>query len=206
MKKKGLHVLVLFIGLASMSFAQKIKVLEGDLGALKGEKMFNVEYDYSDMGVGKFEKEEDYVEKKRVEYNEKYKDEDPGKGDRWKESWYGDRIGRFQPMFEELLNKNLEKADVYVGNEKEAKYTMIVHTIFTEPGFNIYVTKKPAMVNVVVTIVETANKDKVVCEIVSKNNPGRTFGMGDFDTGLRISEAYAMCGKGLGKYFTKAWK
>lgn len=158
------------------------------------------------MGVGKFKKEKEYVEKKRAEYNEKYKDEDPGKGDRWAESWVGDRVGRFEPMLEELMNKNLEKPGVYVGNEKEAKYTMIIHTTFTEPGFNIYVTKKPAMINVVVKIVETNNHDNVVCTIVSKNNPGRTFGMGDFDTGLRISEAYAMCGKGLGKYFAKAWK
>lgn len=207
MKITRLKLLFVFIGLTSMSYAQKITTLEGDLSSLKGEKFFNIQYDYSDMKVGKFEKEEDYVTKKQEEYNEKYKNDDPGKGDRWKESWYGDRAGRFQPMFEELLNKYLEKPGVFVGNEKaDAKYTINVHTTFTEPGFNIYITKKPAMINVTISIVETANPDNVICVIVSKNNPGRTYGMGDFDTGLRISEAYAMAGKGLGKYLAKAWK
>lgn len=206
MKFTGLKLLFAFIGLASMSYAQKITTLEGKLSELKGEKFFNIQYDYSDMRVGKFEKEEDYVTKKQTEYNEKYKNDDPGKGDRWKESWYGDRSGRFEPMFEKLMNKYLEKPGVYVGNEKPAKYTIIVHTTFTEPGFNIYVTKKPADIHVTVKIVETENPDNVICELVSKNNPGRTYGMGDFDTGLRISEAYAMAGKGLGKYFAKAWK
>ena len=207
MKSPGLKLLLVFIGLTTMSYAQKIATIEGDIDALKGVKFFNIEYDYSEMRVGKYENEEDYVTKKQSEYNERYKVDDPGKGDRWKENWYGDRAGRFQPMFEELLNKYLKKPGIFVGNEKKgAKYTMLVHTTFTEPGFNIYITKKPAMINVTVSIVETANLDNVICVIVSKNNPGRSYGMGDFDTGLRISEAYAMAGKGLAKYLAKALK
>ncbi len=204
--KKVLLFSLLVLGSVSLN-AQKIAVIEGDLKALKGEKFFDIEYDYSDMSVGRYDKEEDYVEEKRKEYNEKYKDKEPGKGDDWKEKWYGDRKGRFQPMFEELLNKNLSKLDIFVGPENsKAKYKMIIRTTHTEPGFNVYVTKKPAMVDVTVTFVENDNPENVVCKLVSKNNPGRTYGMGDFDTGLRISEAYAMCGKGLGKYFSKAWK
>lgn len=203
MKKTKLYLLLFFAFLTSFSYSQKIKVLEGSLDALSGEKFFNIEYDYSNMAVGKYENEQDYIDRKVKDYNEK----EPGRGDTWKKNWIDDRKARFQPQFEELLNKNLEKVDVFVGNEKKgAKYTIIVQTVFTEPGFNIYVSKKPAQINVVIKIVETENRDNVVCEIVSKNNLGRTYGMGDYDTGLRISEAYAKCGKELGKFFSGAWK
>jgi len=35
--------------------AQKIKVIDGDLDFLKGQKEIMLEYDYSDMAVGKFD-------------------------------------------------------------------------------------------------------------------------------------------------------
>ncbi|MDY6800622.1 MAG: hypothetical protein SVU94_05295, partial [Bacteroidota bacterium] len=63
--------------------AQKINIVEGDLGFLKGESVVNLEYDYSDMSVGKFEHEADYIAKKKAEYNEK----EAGRGDKWEESW-----------------------------------------------------------------------------------------------------------------------
>lgn len=203
MKKTSLVIAVL-VSCLSMVNAQKIVVKTGNFDALKNEKFFNIKYDYSNMGVGKFEKEEDYLKKKVDDYN---KDE-PGKGDEWKKKWIGDRTGRFDLKFEELLNKYLNDAGVFVGKENsDAKYTVILHTYFTEPGFNIYITKKPAIIHVKFFIVESANPDNVLVEIISKNNQGRTYGMNDMDTGIRLSEAYAKCGKELGKYLTKnVWK
>lgn len=202
MKKAKWTIAPLLVLLATSAFGQKIKVLEGDLSILKGQDIVNISYDYENLSVAKFENEEDYIAKKVAEYNA----DEPGRGDKWQEAWIGDRVGRYQPQFELLINKHLEKANIYVGNEKKAKYTMIVHTTFVEPGFNIYVSKKPAMVDLVIDVVETDNPDKVVCKIVSKGNPGRTYGMSDFDTGIRISEAYAMAGKELGGFITKALK
>lgn len=80
--------------------AQKVKVVEGDLSAVKGQSSFNIEFDYSDMAVGKFKKESDYIEKRRKEINEK----EAGKGDSWAESWVSDRESRFEPKFLELIN------------------------------------------------------------------------------------------------------
>lgn len=199
MKTIKLTLPALFLTFLSVGFAQKITVLEGSLAPLKGEKILNVEYDWSNAAVGKFKNEEDYITKKVAEYNEK----EPGRGDKWREAWNGDKIGRFQPEFEKLFNKYSGKINLYLGNEKEAKYKAIVKTTFIEPGFNIYVTKKPASVDLTITIVETDNPSNVIAKIVSKGNPGRSYGMNDYDTGLRISESYALAGKKLAAFFVK---
>ena len=51
--------------------AQKVKVTEGSIDAIKGETSINLEFTYDNMKVGKFDKEEDYVSKKKEEYNKK---------------------------------------------------------------------------------------------------------------------------------------
>jgi len=199
MKQKLLVAVLLLLGITTLN-AQKIVLKKGSLEKLKTEKFFNIEYVYDGMSVGKFDKEEDYVAKKVTEYNEKEK----GRGDKWKKSWIADRKSRFQPKFEQLLNKYLDGKGVFVGEEnKDAKYTMILKTTSTEPGFNIYVSRKPAMIDVILYIVESENHDNVIAEIVSKGNTGSGLGTNDFDSGARIQEAYAKCGKELGKWLTK---
>ena len=204
MKNFSFIFLGFFLLSLSTGYAQKIVVKSGDLNIINGEKKFNIQYDYSNMSVGKFDEEKDYVSKKVMEYNEN----EAGSGDKWKKSWIGDRKERYQPKFEELLNKYLKNANVYVGEEiKNEKYIFILHTTFTEPGFNIYITRKPAMIHVDLKIVETRNPDNVVLYIISKNNPGTSMGYSDYDTGIRIQEAYAKCGKELGKFLYKeVWK
>jgi hypothetical protein len=200
MKAIKLLLLLGIVFITGSISAQTINIKSGTLDFLKGEKILNISYDYSQFGVGKFDKEEDYIAKKVSEYNEK----EAGKGDKWKENWIGDRKGTYQPKFEELINKSLKPSGLYVGPEnKDAKYTLILKTTFIEPGFNIYVTKKYAAVNVEAIFVETANPDKVLAVIISKNNPGRTYGSNDMDTGIRIGEAYAKCGKELGAFLMK---
>jgi len=148
------------------------------------------------MGVGKFDDETDYLNKKREAYNKK----EEGKGDQWVKDWKSDRKERFEPKFEDLFNKH---SKYQVGNFPNAKYTMILKTTFTEPGYNVYVTRKNAMINAEALIVETANPENVVAKITIMKNPGRTFGGYDFDTGVRIQEAYAAAGKALGKFMKK---
>ena len=187
----------------SLVSAQKISVLDGSLSAIKGEKKFNIEYDYSDMGVGKYDREEDYVKRKVMEYNEK----EPGRGDRWHEMWVNDRNDRFHDKFEQLINKYLAEKGMNVSNNHDdAKYTFILHTIFTEPGFNVGVARRPALIDVELSVVENANPDNVVLKILSRKNPGTAMWGNDYDTGQRLAESYAKCGKELGKYFIKKMK
>jgi len=80
---------------------------------------------------------------------------------------------------------------------------MTVHTTYTEPGFNIGLTKMSAYIDVEVLISETANEDKVLAKMTVTEVPGRTAHGNDYDTGLRIQEAYAMAGKLIAKFLAK---
>lgn len=171
--------------------AQRFKVTEGDLSALKGETSYNIEFTYNDMSVGKFEHESEYIEKKKAEYNSK----EPGRGDSWAKSWISDRKMVFEPKFIDLFEKT---SDMTV--KATAKYTIIFHTTTTEPGYNIYISKKNAEIDAEANIVETANRSKIIAVISVKNAPGRTFSGNDFATGDRISECYAVAGKKLSKF------
>lgn len=188
--------LLAFAAIALFAFsgnlkAQKIKVLEGSIDAVKAESSINLEYTYDNMSVGKFDKEEDYIAKKKEDYNNK----EAGRGDTWAKAWVDDRKNRFEPKFEELFTEYSDKS-----NSKKAKYTLIFKTIFTEPGYNVGVMRKNAQINAIALIVETANPANVIAKISVDKALGRTFGGYDFDTGGRIAEAYADAGKALGKY------
>lgn len=188
--------LLALAAIASFAFsgnlkAQRIKVQEGSIDAVKAESSINFEYTYDNMSVGKFDREEDYVAKKKEDYNNK----EAGRGDTWAKAWVDDRKNRFEPKFEELFTEYSNKT-----NSKNAKYTLIFKTTFTEPGYNVGVMRKNAQINATVLIVETANPSNVIAKIAVDKALGRTFGGYDFDTGGRIAEAYADAGKALGKY------
>lgn len=198
MKLKSLIAACLVVMMASAGFAQKIKVTSGDLSFLKGQKQLNVVYTYEDMGVGKYDTEEEYVENKVAEYNDK----EPGKGDEWHKNWLADREKRYKPKFEELMNKGLEKNGLEVGDFPNAEYTLVLNTTFTEPGFNVGVMRKPAYVDYEITFVKTGT-DEAVAEMTLLASPG-SGGMGyDFDAGFRIQESYAKAGKELAAYLNK---
>ncbi len=202
---KKLSVLMLFVGVAAFSFGQKIVNTSGDakVAFLKGQKAINIEYDYSEMGVGKYKTEESYLEEKAAERNKK----EAGSGDKWRDSWVGSRDRVYHPKFEELFNKGMAAKGISGARGMEgAEYTLIVKTTFTEPGFNIGVTKKAASINVEYIFVETANRDNVLAKFVQNGVPGaQAMGM-DFDTSTRISESYAKAGKMLAGYLAKQLK
>jgi hypothetical protein len=173
--------------------AQKVKLTEGDLALLKGQTSVNVDFAYDHMSVGKYKTEDEYIKAKTEEYNKK----EAGKGDTWAKHWVDDRESRFEPKFVELFEKYSE---MKASSKKDAKYTLIVHTTSTEPGFNVGIVRKNSEIDVEVLLVETADKSKVLSKMTISNIPGRdAFGY-DFDTGERISEAYEKCGKSVGKF------
>ncbi|MCO5260898.1 MAG: hypothetical protein M9916_12210 [Crocinitomicaceae bacterium] len=202
MKTIKLALVAIFSGVLTIGFSQSVKVTEGSLAPLKGSTSLNVEYDWSNFRVGKFEKETEYLDKKAAEFNQK----EPGKGDTWKASWNADKEGRYQPKFEELFNKATVKLGLNLGNSTVSKYKAIVKTTFIEPGYNVFVSKAPASANMEITIVETDNPSKVVAKIVITGSLGRTYGYGDMDTGIRIQECYALAGKKLGALLSKQLK
>lgn len=198
MIRKTLVVFAL-TGLAySPSVAQKIKLIEGDLSTLKGQKELKTEFTYENMTIGKGETEADYIAEKKKKYNEK----EAGRGDKWEKAWTDDRKERFEPQFRELFAKHSGMSTV----GKNAPYTLIFKTTRTEPGFNVGVMRQPAFIDGEAWIVDSKNKDKVIAKITIKNSPGRDAMGFDFETGSRLQEAYAKAGKEIGGFIKKQTK
>jgi hypothetical protein len=201
MKKVKLCLAMCLIFACSFTIqAQKVKVVSGDVKALKGEKILQLNYNYESMTVGRFKTEAEYTNKKVEEYNKK----EAGKGDKWLVTWNEDKAKRFQPAFEEHLNNALEKSSVIAGaNKKDAKYTLTLKTVFFEPGFNVGIERRSASINVEVIITETKNPSAEVAKLFIKNIPGGGAMGFDFDSGYRVQKAYETAGTVIGKYLSK---
>ncbi|MEJ7644371.1 MAG: hypothetical protein WKF87_07235 [Chryseolinea sp.] len=183
---------ILLFAFSVMAYGQKIKVVEGDLSVLKGQTSVKTEFTYDNMAVGKFPKEADYVAKKKGEHNEK----EAGTGDKWEAAWVSDRKERFEPQFRELFSKH---AGITADGE-DAQYTLIFHTVKTEPGYNIGISRASAFIDAEATLVETKSPEKVLAKVTITKAPGRDVMGYDFDSGTRLQEAYAKSGKELGSF------
>lgn len=191
MKQKSILFICFFLFIFSFTQAQRIKLLDGNPEPIFSQKKINAVFSYNNMRVGKFEKEEDYVSAKKQEYNKK----EAGKGDQWEKNWIGDRKSRYEPNFIELFEKN---SDLALGNYPDAQYTMLINTTRIEPGYNVYISRKNAEIDLEIKIIETATQKEIASYSI-KSAPGRTFGGYDYDTGVRIEEAYATAGKHFAK-------
>jgi len=196
MKKIPFLIIVcLVFGLTSISHAQKIALKSGSVASLGTLSEIRVEYTYDDLLVGKL-KEADYLKKKTDEYNKK----EPGKGDQWKLDWVSDRETKYQPRFQEGFNNFCKMLGVNFKVDPNAagKYRMVVHTTFTEPGYNIYMSSKNASINAEVTIFGESNAEIAILTVT--NSPGSGIFDMDYNTGTRIQEAYANAGRSVAAY------
>lgn len=191
-------LLILMVAFTSAAYAQKIKLVEGDLSVLKDQKGVKTIFSYDDMSVGKFPKEADYIAKKKGDYNAK----EPGSGDKWEKAWVDDRKERFEPKFRELFAEYSNMSTVV----EDAPYTLIFKTTKTEPGWNVGVTRAPAYIDGEAWIVKSDSPDKAIARITITKSPGRDVFGYDFETGARLQESYAKAGKELGAFIKKGAK
>lgn len=201
-----LILLTLIVATASAQFGigagpkiafSKSKLLSGDPSVLKG-KTIKVEFIYDGMTVGKFKNEEDYIAKKRGEYNAK----EAGRGDNWAQKWKSDRATRYEPSFIEKFNDLGSKTTTKVQKEEAgATYKLVITTTFTEPGYNVVVASQPARINTICDFQDMTGKS--VVKISVDKVPGQTFGGYDYDTGVRLGESYEKLGKDLYKFLAK---
>lgn len=204
MKTVKLLAAVGLIALTGTLSAQKIVEGDKNLAFLKGETKFNIEYDYTDMLVGKIS-EADYKADKIAKHNAKQ----PGKGDRWAEKWVNNRASVYEPMFEELINKMLFKGKTNATaakNEKAAKYTIKVKTLMTEPGFNSVVMKQNPFCRFEIYWIEIASGKVMAKGLVTAQGVNMGGSDWDFDPTDSIKECYAKCGKEVGAGMAKKMK
>jgi hypothetical protein len=176
------------------------------LDFLKQENQVNLEYVYDGMTVRPDKKEvpeQDYIARKVAEFDRK----EAGRGELWREHWFGNRAGIYQPKFCEALNQRLsaKKIDLQFGSFKQAKYTLVLKTTYTELGWKFSdVIQHPFLINAQATFVETQNRTNVPAEITIIKAPGSAVGS-DFG-GRGLAEAYGNAGKELGIFLSKKLK
>ena len=196
---KKVLFLILIASFTFSSQAQRIKLQDGNLKFLKGVKDLGVEFTYENLTVGKLT-EEQYIANKVEDAN----DREPGSGENWPELWYGDRPDHYEPKFIELFNIiMLEKGVTLTESVESVDYKMIVKTIFIEPGFNVGIMRKSALINLIIDFVATDDPTTVLATFTIDKSPGGTpFGY-DYDSGIRVGEAYAKASKYFAKYLLK---
>jgi hypothetical protein len=195
----SLMVITFFISVAAN--AQKITLKSGDLSFLKEISELNVEYDYSEMAVGKFKTEEAYIEKKKKDLDKK----EAGSGDAWEADWHEGKDQTFKRKFEDMFNLTFfaRDVDIHLGEFTNADYTLILKTTFMEPGYNIGISSKNASINVEVVFVKTDDKETPIALITMSKVPGYGFFGADFDMEYRVGEAYGKAGDELATYLWK---
>jgi len=199
---KNLKISIIALALLATGAMKAQKWITGkDLSYLKGQKEILIKFTYDNMTVGK-KSENEYIKEKVEDYNKK----EAGKGDAWAKSWTENRGTTYEPKFEELFNKSAGENLSGSRKNTSAKYTLIVHTTRTEPGFNIGVMKKNAEGDFELSIVETANPSNVLSKGVLMSVPGSQFAGYDYDVSSRVKESYAKAGKMVGKKLAKATK
>ena len=198
---KTLFLLALTVMFSMTAEAQKITVEKGRLDFLKGISELNVEYDFSNFAVGKFDTEAEYIEKKKNEYNA----DEAGKGDEWEKQWHADKENTYQRRFEEMMNTVFvsKDANILVSENMDAAYTLILKTTFMEPGFNVGISSKNASINVEVIFIETADPANHIAMIIMNKVPGNALFGSDFDVEQRIGAAYGEAGLKLAQYLWK---
>ena len=197
--KKRITIVLLLSCFTILSFAQSIVMTSGSIDFIKDQKTIDFSFSYEEMLVGKLT-EKEYVDKKVSEYNKK----EEGKGDQWKEAWYGDRKERFEPKFLELFDKYMSEVGITAGTEG-AQYRIEINTDFTEPGWNVGVMRQNASVDLSCKVknIETGEQ---VASIRIRNASANIFWGTDFTSGYRIQETYAKAGRELAKFLIKKAK
>lgn len=191
--KRIIILIVVFVGIIGTTNAQKVKVESGDLSFLKGITEISVVFEYADnMKYGKMTIQE-YVDEKVKERELK----EEGSGEQWKSKFYADRE-RFNARFIDALGK-YSKSLFAAENDSDYKYTMIVKTNFTEPGFQFGFQSKGAAIDLEISFIETNAPDNILATI--KMN--KASGVAHPDSGERVAAAYATGGGVLGKYLKR---
>lgn len=192
MKNRILVLVLLFF--TSLAFSQKVKVTQGDFKNLKGITQYNLVFDYSNLSIPKYKSEEEFLEEKMSKRDEK----EEGKGENFKESWFNDRPNRYEPKFIESFNKRFDNGELKVDRDlKGAEYTMQVHTTMLYAGYNVGVMRQNSKLEATISVYKSADPSQIIFSAEYTKIEGAGAMGYDYDSGYRISEAYAKLAKSL---------
>ena len=116
---KKLALLLVFILLLMTSLlASSFKIISGNPGILKNEKLVNIEFRFDGRSIGKFNTEQEYIDYYVNDRNKK----EPGRGEVWKQEWMTNSREFFPTLFTQEMNKITNTNGIQVEPKKpEAK-------------------------------------------------------------------------------------
>lgn len=188
-------VLLLFI---SLSTSAQILSNEGNFKFLKKESAVNVEFRYDSLKVTKgFLPEKQYIDERVSRLNTRKK----GEGDGWKIKWEGSRDSTWKSDFLSTLydTYTLKRKTVFEEGLDNTTYTLIVDVNWINPGWDVYVIGEITWVDLTLTIVETADRNKILVKTTSKKAEGSIVGTKIVSNEDRISIAFMRTAKAYGK-------
>jgi len=191
--------LIIIVLLSTTIYAQKLKIKEGSFKNLKDIKEYTLVFDYTDVQIPKYDSEEDFL-KDKMDKREK---KEAGSGEVFKKSWFADREERYEPKFIESFNKRFEDGIVKVNKGENSKYTMLIKTTLMYAGYNVGAWRQNAKIEATITIFETSNPDEILFSGDYTKIEGKGAMGYDFNSGYRISEAYAKLAKEFAKNLKK---
>lgn len=191
--------LFLFCCVAFTVKAQDIRWEKNEIASnIKKGDTLKIVYDYSNMKVNSFLSEEEYIETTREKYNYK----EPGRGDKWKQEWFSDRVNMYQPRFETLFKKHLEKKAAFCVSCQKSDFVIVVHTTRTHLGYSDHLIYSSvawaAECDYEITIYKADNLKDPIAHGFMEHLKGRDCGGYYYETGLRITEAYSRAGRAVG--------
>lgn len=188
----------LVLALSLQAEAQKMKLISGSLGPLKGQTSYGIEFTYDSMLIGTGVRERTYLRQKKDEWELK----EPGRGSDFVEQWFRDRKRLYEPAF-------IQKFERYSSlrlDDPAAKYTLIVKTKNTEGGWNAGVVGHPGEITGEMWVVESADKTNILAKISFFEFTGKNSTGGDFEMTQRIKSAYEITGRWLGDFLRRKTK
>lgn len=178
MKTIKLFAVAALMSATTVAFAQKTKVTSGTFSELKDQKEVNIVFDYVSLkcvGGAPFSKkakpEAEWLDEMRTKKNEK----EAGTGDDWVKRWNTAKTNAFEPNFEIKMSEEWQGTLVKRGLDN-AKYTLIVHVLYTDPGYSIPgVSTADAWLSAGIDVVETGS-DNVISALTMEKIPGASAG------------------------------
>ncbi|AUP79608.1 hypothetical protein [Flavivirga eckloniae] len=197
MKKQLTIILILFC--TCLTYSQKVKVKEGSFKNLKDITEYSLQFEYSNLKIPKYDSEEEFLKDKM----KKREDKEAGTGEKFKASWFADREDRYEPKFIESFNKRFEDGEVKVDKGNDAKYTLLIKTTMMYAGYNVGIVRQNSKIEATLVVFETKTPDAILFSADYTKVEGFGAMGNDYNSGYRISEAYAKLAKEFAKNLKK---
>lgn len=175
----------------SAVYSQKAKDLSGDINKLKGITQYDLVFDYENVQIPKYDSEEAFLKDKM----DKRDDKGDEAAENFRESWFGDRAEKYEPKFIESFNKRFDNGEVKVGMDLGSEYIMKIKTTLLYAGYNVGVVRQNSKIDAIISVYKKDNPSDVLYSVQYTQAEGSGAMGYDYDSGYRISEAYAKLAK-----------